>query len=77
MFDSVYARFVLRCVLFGVSAFLVSLQAASQAAGAGSSLNTGDLINALIAGGIAGIAYAGIGAAIPAVEPNVGNTRPS
>ncbi len=76
MFDSVTARFVLRCMLFGVSAFLVSLQAAAQASGAGSALNGGDVVNALIAGGIAGIAYAGIGAAVPAVEPNIGNTRP-
>ena len=76
MFDNVAARYVLRCVLFGVSAFLVSLQAAAQASGAGSALNSGDLINALIAGGIAGIAYAGIGAAVPAVEPNIGVKRP-
>lgn len=71
MFDSVTARYVLRCVLFGVSAVLVSLQASS----AGSDLSQGEVVQALIAGGIATLAYAGIGAASPAVEPNIGNTR--
>ena len=71
MFDSVTARYVLRCVLFGVSALLVSLQASS----AGSDLESGEIVQALIAGGIAALAYAGIGAASPAVEPNIGNKR--
>ena len=71
MFDNVAARYVLRCVLFGVSALLVSLQASS----AGSELESGEIVQALIAGGIAALAYAGIGAAVPAVEPNIGNTR--
>lgn len=72
MFDSVGARYVLRCVLFGVSAILVSL----QASGYGSSISQAELVDALIAGGIAALAYAGIGAAVPAVEPNIGNKQP-
>jgi hypothetical protein len=72
VFDSVTARYVLRCVLFGLSAVLVSLQASST----GSDLQTSEVYQALIAGGIAALAYAGIGAAVPAVEPNIGNTRP-
>ena len=71
MFDTVGARYALRCVLFGVSAVLVSLQASA----AGSDLQRGEVLQALIAGGIAALAYAGIGAASPAVEPNIGNTR--
>ena len=63
------ARYVFRCVLFGVSAVLVSLQASS----AGSDLQSGEVVQALIAGGIAALAYAGIGAASSNVEPNVGN----
>lgn len=71
MFDTVIARYVLRCLLFGVSAVLVSLQASS----AGSDLQSSEIVQALIAGGIAALAYAGIGAASPAVEPSIGNTR--
>lgn len=71
MFDSVTARYVLRAVLFGVSAVLVSLQASS----AGSDLSQGEVVQALIAGGIAALAYAGIGAASSSVEPNIGNKR--
>jgi len=71
MFDNVAARYVLRCVLFGVSGLLVSLQASS----AGSELESGEIVQALITGGITALAYAGIGAAVPAVEPNIGNTR--
>ena len=70
MFDSVQARFVLRCVLFGVSAFLVALQAQ------GTPVTFEAVWSSAIAGGIAALAYAGIGAAVPAVEPNIGNTRP-
>lgn len=72
MFDNVAARYVLRCFLFGVSAVLVSL----QASGYGSDITQPELIDALIAGGIAALAYAGIGAAVPAVEPNIGLKRP-
>lgn len=71
MFDTPTARYVLRCFLFGVSAFLVSL----QASGLGSELHWGEVLNAAIAGGITGLAYAGIGAASSSVEPNIGNKR--
>lgn len=71
MFDSVTARYVLRCVLFGVAAFLVSVQASAT----GSDLTGDEVLYAVIAGGIAALAYAGIGAASPAVEPNIGNKR--
>lgn len=64
------ARYVLRCVLFGVSAILVSLQASA----AGSDLQSSEVVQALIAGGIAALAYAGIGAASANVEPHIGNT---
>jgi len=68
MFATVQSRYALRCTLFGVSAFLVSLQAAAT----GSSLTGSEAVYALIAGGIAALAYAGIGAASPNVEPNIG-----
>lgn len=71
MFDSVGARYVLRCFLFGVASFLASLQASTL----GSDLTSGEFWAALIAGGIAALAYAGIGAASPAVEPSIGNKR--
>jgi NO-binding membrane sensor protein with MHYT domain len=71
MFDNVRARYALRCILFGVSAFLVSLQASS----AGSDLQRGEVIQALIAAGIAALSYAGIGVASSSVEPSIGNTR--
>lgn len=71
MFDSVQARYVLRCVLFGIAAILVSLQASSS----GSDLTQDEVLQAFIAGGIAALAYAGIGAASPAVEPSIGNRR--
>ena len=69
MFDKTTARYILRCVLFGVSSFLVSIQASST----GSDLEASEWRNALIAGALAALAYAGIGAAVPAVEPNIGN----
>jgi hypothetical protein len=71
VFDSVQARYVLRCVLFGVSAFLVSVQASAT----GSSLTWAEVLYAAIAGGLAALAYAGIGAASTAVEPSIGNKR--
>jgi NO-binding membrane sensor protein with MHYT domain len=71
MFDNVRARYVLRCVLFGVSAFLVSLQASAS----GSDLVRGEVIQALITAGIAALSYAGIGVASSSVEPNIGNKR--
>lgn len=67
MFASAGARYVLRAVLFGLSGFLVALQAH------GTPVDTNGLIDSLIAGGLAGLAYAGIGAAVPAVEPHIGN----
>jgi hypothetical protein len=66
MFDSVGARFALRSALVGLAVFLTSLQASLPFEG-------GDLVPALLAGVLAALAYAGIGAAIPAVEPRVGN----
>lgn len=71
MFDSPTSRYVLRCFLFGVSALLVSLQASAS----GSALDNNEILLALIAGGIAALTYAGIGAAVPAVEPLIGNKR--
>ena len=71
MFDNVRARYALRCVLFGVSALLVSLQASS----AGSDLTRGEVIQALITAGIAALSYAGIGAASASVEPSILNKR--
>ena len=71
MFDKVAARYVLRCFLFGLSAFLVSVQASAT----GSSLTWNEVLYAGIAGGLAGLAYAGIGAAATAVEPSIGNKR--
>jgi sugar (pentulose or hexulose) kinase len=68
VFDKVGARYALRCVLFGVSALLVSLQASAS----GSDITQGEVINALIAGGIAALAYAGIGAGFKQVEPSIG-----
>lgn len=66
MFDRVEARYALRCVLFGISGFLISLQAADP-------IDWGAAMNAGITGAIAALAYAGIGAAVPAVEPNIAN----
>ena len=56
-------KYVIKCVLFGVSGVLISLQANLP----GVSLD--DAIAAFIAGGIAGIAYAGIGAATTLEAP--------
>jgi len=67
MFTKVEARYALRSILFGVSGFLVALQAQ------GSPVTGEALWSSAIAGGIAALAYAGIGAAVPAVEPNIGN----
>jgi hypothetical protein len=71
MFDTVTARYVLRCALVGIASVLVSLQASS----AGTDLHWGEVLQAFIAGGIAALAYAGIGAASTSVEPNIGNKR--
>lgn len=65
------ARYVLRCFLFGLSALLVSLQASSS----GSDLQSSEVLQAFIAGGIAALAYAGIGAASARVEPEIGKVE--
>ena len=66
---SATGRYVLRCFLVGVAALATSLQASAY----GSSLDQAELINGVLAAIVAALAYAGIGAAIPSVEPNVGN----
>ena len=66
MFNSVEARYALRCVLFGISGFLVAVQAH------GSPVTGTALWESAVAGGIAALAYAGIGAAVPIVEPSIG-----
>lgn len=66
---SATSRYVLRCFLVGVASFCVSLQASAY----GSSIDQAELVNALLAAIVAALAYAGIGAAVPAVEPNIGN----
>lgn len=71
MFDSVTARYLLRCFLVGLASFVVSVQASST----GSDLEPSEWRNAAFAGILAALAYAGIGAAVPAVEPNIGNKR--
>ena len=70
MFASVTARYVLRCVLVGVAVAASSLQASAY----GSSIDQGEVINAVLAAIVGALAYAGIGAASPQVEPNIGNT---
>lgn len=69
MFNSATARFILRAFLVGVASFVVSLQASST----GSDLEPSEWRNAVFAGVLAALAYAGIGATVPAVEPNIGN----
>lgn len=62
------ARYVLRCVLSGVSAAASSLLTALP----GISLD--DAVQAGLLGVIFALAYAGIGAASANVEPNIGRT---
>lgn len=69
MFKSVQARFALRATLFGVAATNASLLASIT----GSSLTWNEAAFAFLTGVSTGLAYAGIGAAVPQVEPNVGN----
>lgn len=71
MFDNVQARYVLRGILTGTLAVLVSLQASAS----GTDLHWDEVLQAVIAGGIAALAYYGIGAAVPAVEPSIGLKR--
>lgn len=56
-------KYIVKCVLFGVSAALVRLQAVLP----GISLD--DLVSAVIAGAIVGLGYAGIGAATSLEAP--------
>lgn len=70
MFDSVRSRFALRAVLVGILAGIAVLKTA---------LGDGDLSPAEIADVLgstlgAALAYAGIGAAVPSVEPSIGHT---
>jgi hypothetical protein len=69
MFSEVEARFALRCVLFGLSAFLVALQAN------GSPVTWSAVWSSAIAAGVAALAYGGIGYASSSVEPSIGNKR--
>lgn len=71
MFDTVGARYVLRCALVGLASLLVSLQASAS----GSALDNNEILQAFIAAGIAALAYAGVGAASRSVEPNIGKKR--
>ena len=65
-------RYVLRCFLVGVAGFVASLQASS----AGSSLNSGELLQAVLAGVSLALTYAGIGYVSANVEPHIGKTAP-
>jgi len=60
MFSKVEARYALRCLLVGVAA-AVPLWVSGQ-----------DWKQIVGSGVIAALAYAGVGAAIPAVEPSIG-----
>lgn len=71
MFDTPTARYLLRTFLVGVASVLVSLQASAS----GSELTQGEVGQAFIAGALAALAYAGIGAASSSVEPNIANKR--
>ena len=70
MFDSVQARFALRAVLVGV---LAGLAVMKTALGDGS-VNWSEAIEVVYLALGASAAYAGIGAAVPSVEPSIGNT---
>jgi len=58
-------KFAIKCTGFGLYAFLTYL-AAAQVAG---QLTLDSLVGALIAGGLAGLGYAGIGAATSLEAP--------
>lgn len=64
---SVYARFVLRAALSGAFASNGVLLSALPG------ITGGDALLALFTGIGSALAYAGIGAAVPQVEPHVGN----
>jgi hypothetical protein len=59
MFSSASARYALRACLVGLAAFASTILAS-------------DWKHALVGGVLAALGYAGIGAAVPAVEPAVG-----
>ena len=69
MFKTVQARYALRCFLVGLGALFSSLAASTL----GSDLQLGEGLFAVASGFSAALAYAGLGAAIPAVEPSIGN----
>ena len=70
MFDSVHARFALRAVLVGVLAGLAVLKTAL----ADGDLSPSEMVEIVYLALGAGAAYAGIGAAVPSVEPSIGHT---
>jgi hypothetical protein len=70
MFNNPVARFVLRAVLVGVAVAAAKLQ------GNLPGISGSDAIDAALAAIIASLAYAGIGVAVPQVEPKVGNKLP-
>jgi len=63
-------KYVLKCVLFGTYGVLVSLQVSLP------DISLDDLIQALIAGAIGGLGYAGIGAATSLEAPGKGGGTP-
>lgn len=69
MFKNVQARFALRAFLTGALGFLVSMKASAL----GSEITQAEVLNAFLDWGIVSLTYAGIGYAVPQVEPNIGN----
>jgi hypothetical protein len=67
MFKSVEARFALRATLVGIAALVASLQ------GNLPGISGDEFIQGILVAGGAALAYAGVGALVPAVEPNIGN----
>lgn len=68
MFKTAQSRFALRACLVGVGALLSSLAQATY----GSDLQLGEILFALSSGFAAGLAYAGLGHQVAAVEPSIG-----
>lgn len=66
MFKTVESRFALRATFAGVLAAAGALQAYLP------DVSTGEALQVLIAGVVAAGAYAGVGAAVPQLEPNIG-----
>jgi len=65
MFQSVESRFILRACVAGLVAAAVSLQSQLP-------FDWADLVPAVIALVVGAGVYAGVGAAVPQVEPNIG-----